>query len=586
MQWQQVFGYRDDDALLCIAADGSRINFKTFKRDLACACTRLQALDIRDPRAVAALYCSDSYAFCVWFFAALARNFKLVIPANNKRSTVNALGDVQVWLGEWPQAAAGQAVHLQFRPADSSAISAEPPERFTGELQLFTSGSSGEPQRIDKTLVQLLAELAAQQRQWGEQIGDARVLATVSHQHIYGLLFKLLWPLHSGRAFVSRTYVDVAALLRDAEQFTPAIWVASPAQLSRRNLSWPWASGQSLAAIFSSGGPLAAEDAAAIAELSGHWPTEIYGSTETGGIAWRSQRDGNVQWTPLSGVALRLSDTNLLQVRSPWIAGEFASQDRARIQGERFELQGRADQIAKIEEKRISLTQVERLLQDNPCIHQARVLVLPKGARRTRDLLGAVVVPTDSGRAQLQNRGKSALVRDLRQWLAPDLEGVALPRSWRFVSAMPVNQQGKSPRELLMQQFDSNLDTDGRDTPQAMLPQVTASRLLDGDDASVQRARVSLRIPGDLPCLPGHFADAPVVPGVVQIDWAVHFARQLLQVPGEFSGMENIKFKQLLVPQEQAELELAFDRDKQRLSYRFFWQADEFSSGRVSFRHD
>ena len=583
MRWQQVFGYGSDDALLSIAADGGRILFGAFKRDLAVAITSLQVHQHRGQRAVAALYCSDSYQFLVWFFAALAADFTLVVPANNKRATARALNDVSVWLGEWPEAeglAGAARERLQFPLTDT--LPAPLPEQFGGELQLFTSGSSGEPQRVAKSLPQLFAEVAAQQRQWCDVIGDACVLATVSHQHIYGLLFKLLWPIYSGRAFVSRTYVDVAALLRDAAQLTPALWVASPAQLSRRNEAWAWACAEHLTAIFSSGGPLAVEDATAIAALTGHWPTEIFGSTETGGIAWRRQQDGNRLWTPLADVSVRANDAGLLQVASPWIEGEFASQDRVQLRDVGFELLGRADQIAKIEEKRISLTQVERLLQDNPAIQQAKVLVLPKDARRPRDLLGAVIALSDSGRVQLARHGKSALVRALRQWLAPDLDGIALPRSWRFVSAMPVNQQGKSPRELLMQQFEANTES----TPAAMLPEVLDSRLLEDDNPAVTRAQVSLRIPRSLPCLPGHFESAPVVPGVVQIDWAVHFARQLLNVPGEFAGMENIKFKQLLVPEEQAELELTFDCEKQRLAYRFFWQADEFSSGRLSFRHD
>ena len=593
MRWQEIFGYGSDDALLSIAADGRRIRFADFKLDLARALAQLkkqvkaqipqqpaQPRQQSDERPLAALYCSDSYEFCVWFFAALAADFQLVIPANNKRATTCALADVSVWLGDWPLLADGPAAAMGFPLPDITAATL--PEQFAGELQLFTSGSSGEPQRVGKTLEQLLAEIAAQQQQWRDVIGDACVLATVSHQHIYGLLFKLLWPLHSGRAFVSRTYVDVAALLRDAAELAPAIWVASPAQLSRRNTAWPWENAEQLRAIFSSGGPLAPEDAMAIAELSGRWPTEIYGSTETGGIAWRRQQNANSVWSPLAGVTTRVNDAGLLQVASPWIAGEFASQDLVRVQGAGFQLLGRADQIAKIEEKRISLTQVESLLQANPFIQQAKVLVLPKSASRSRDLLGAVVVLTDDGRAQLATDGKSALVRALRHWLAPDLEGIALPRSWRFVSAMPVNQQGKSPRELLMQQFEANSDS----TPAAMLPEVINTRLLEDDNPAVTCAQVSLRIPRSLPCLPGHFETAPVVPGVVQIDWAVHFARKLLDIPGEFAGMENIKFKQLLVPEEQAELTLTFDRKKQRLAYRFFWQGDEFSSGRLSFHHE
>lgn len=588
MRWQQLFGYNGDDALFCIAADGSEILFADFKRDLARASQLLEKISCTEPLGRAALYCTDTYEFCVWLFAGLAAKLQLVIPSNNKRATSDALADIDIWLGEWP-AADGRHLAFPLNDAESSAAARALPQDFTGELQLFTSGSSGEPQSIRKHLAQLMTEIAAQQQQWGPRVERSCVLATVSHQHIYGLLFRLLWPLADGRPFASKTYVDVAALLRDAQIQAPALWVASPAQLSRRNAAWPWQHARHLSAIFSSGGPLAVADAAAIADLSGHWPWEIYGSTETGGIAWRQQRGGNTWWTPLQGVRVSAQAADqlgpqLLQVQSPWVADGYATQDRVRIDGAQFELLGRVDQIAKIEEKRISLTQVERLLENTPLVARARVLVLPKGANRNRDLLGALVVLTGEGCGRLIHSGKSALVRQLRTMLAPDLDGVALPRSWRFVSAIPVNQQGKSPRELLMNAFEAETENPMA-TPTSMLPVVESVHKEPSENGAHESVLVTLRVPRSLPCLPGHFETAPVVPGVVQIDWAAHFGKSLLQVPGDFAGMENIKFKQLLVPQEQAQLQLIFDAEKQKLNFRFFWQDDEFSSGKLSFRH-
>ncbi|HRE16020.1 MAG TPA: hypothetical protein PLW86_03000, partial [Rhodocyclaceae bacterium] len=58
-------------------------------------------------------------------------------------------------------------------------------------LELFTSGSSGEPKRISKRLIQLEAECRVLESFWGGHIGQAAVLATVPHHHIYGLLFRV-----------------------------------------------------------------------------------------------------------------------------------------------------------------------------------------------------------------------------------------------------------------------------------------------------------------------------------------------------------------------------------------------------------
>jgi acyl-coenzyme A synthetase/AMP-(fatty) acid ligase len=435
---------------------------------------------------------------------------------------------------------------------------------------------------VDKTLAQLYRELAAQQQHWGAAVANATVLATVSHQHIYGLLFKVLWPLASGRAFVSKTYVDVAALLRDASLLAPAIWVASPAQLSRRIESWPWGLGTALRAIFSSGGPLALADATQVQALCGLAPIEIYGSTETGGIAWRQQQN-DARWKPLSQVEVEAVD-GLLCVRSPWL-GEpsYLGQDRVQISdgGKGFQLLGRADNLVKIEEKRISLTQIEKLLENSAHIHQAKAL----GVKRGRDCVAAIAVLSESGQRTLAAQGKAALVRELRKLLAPDLDGVALPRIWRFVRELPTNQQGKTPRESLMHLLDA--------PPAPMLPRVESVEIVGS------RAKALIQIPADLACLPGHFASAPVVPGVVQIDWAMHYGRELLGISGRFASMEVIKFKQLLVPGERATLELEFIAEKNKLKFRFASEPSakekgkepgkesrEYSSGQLCFEHN
>ncbi|WP_323846039.1 AMP-binding protein [Microbulbifer magnicolonia] len=569
MRFDSVFGYRADGDMVCHAHRGP-VCFADFKRQLAGASTRLRA-KLSRAEAVVALYCEDSYDFSLLLFAALACDAQLVIPANNKRGTAQSLEEVDLWLGDWEL---DGALRLEQLLAESVATGAEAlPQEFAGGIQLFTSGSSGEPQRVHKSLAQLLAEIAAQQQHWGQLAEGATTLATVSHQHIYGLLFKVLWPLWSGRPFVSKTYVDVAALLRDAEGMAPAIWVASPAQLSRRVDSWPWHCGESLRAIFSSGGPLGAEDAQQIQALCGLAPIEIYGSTETGGIAWRRQLE-DAHWRPLAGVEVASSDEGLLQVSSPWLAEPFAGQDRVQMEGDgRFRLLGRTDRIVKIEEKRISLSQIESLLCRSEWIAEARALTV----RRGRECVAAVAVLTEAGREALTQRGKAALVRALRGFLAPDLDGVALPRLWRFVSAIPTNQQGKSPRDLLMQLFDGRIS--GIQSA-AMLPQVERREL------NAQSARVVMTIPADLACLPGHFDKAPVVPGVVQIDWAMHYGRELLGLSERFSSMEVIKFKQLLVPGECAVLELEFNPHKNKLKFRFCSDADdsrEYSSGQLCF---
>jgi acyl-coenzyme A synthetase/AMP-(fatty) acid ligase len=101
--------------------------------------------------------------------------------------------------------------------------------------------------------------------------------------------------------------------------------------------------------------------------------------------------------------------------------------------GGRFRLLGRLDRIIKLEEKRISLPELERALETHPWVAQA-ALVLLQGRRPT---LGAVVVTRDAPAE------RALLVRTLKAHLALRFEGLALPKRWRFVRELPFDARGK-----------------------------------------------------------------------------------------------------------------------------------------------
>ncbi len=116
----------------------------------------------------------------------------------------------------------------------------------------------------------------------------------------------------------------------------------------------------------------------------------------------------------------------------------------------RFTLHGRADRIVKIEEKRISLDLIESRLVQSGLVAEARTLVVAG----SRSRIAAFVVLSDAGRKALAEGGKLALNLRLRDWLADTVERVALPRSWRYPDALPVNAQGKTTQSALMALLD------------------------------------------------------------------------------------------------------------------------------------
>ncbi|MDD5267888.1 MAG: AMP-dependent synthetase [Methylococcales bacterium] len=94
---------------------------------------------------------------------------------------------------------------------------------------------------------------------------------------------------------------------------------------------------------------------------------------------------------------------------------------------------------------------------------------------------------------------------------------------------------------------------------------------------------LALRIPEGLAYFAGHFDEIAVVPGVVQIQWAVHYARQYLGVARTFSHMEVIKFKELLLPGQCLDLSLCYYEAHCKLQFSYRLEATEYSSGRIYF---
>lgn len=77
------------------------------------------------------------------------------------------------------------------------------------------------------------------------------------------------------------------------------------------------------------------------------------------------------------------------------------------------------------------------------------------------------------------------------------------------------------------------------------------SRETDGE-----AVRLSFDIRDDLDCFRGHFPEVSVLPGVVQLHWAVVVAREHFGMTGNPLDVQRLKFKSIVVPPAVVELEL------------------------------
>jgi acyl-CoA synthetase (AMP-forming)/AMP-acid ligase II len=514
-----------------------------------------------------ALYHGDAVEFAAALFGAWHAGKAIYLPGDNLPGTCASLHlRVDGYLGEFDSAWASVGPTARNCPDAVNGFGSLDPN-FPG-LILYTSGTTGKAQAIPKKLAQMAAEVATLEKQFGGLLGNSDIISTVSHQHIYGLLFDILWPLTAGRAIHARTISFLEELTTLERE---CALVSSPAHLKRlsENPAWLMAAKQ-LRAIFSSGGPLPFEVAQESKRLLGRVPIEVYGSSETGGIAWRRQTVANEAWKPFSGVDWRIDpDDKVIEVRSPNLpdANWFRTADRAELNADHgFVLGGRIDRIAKIEGKRISLSAIESLLKTSPLVNDARVLML-EGERQR---VAAFVVLSDRGRRKLAGAGKLTTDRALRNLLKESIEPAGLPRIWRYLDALPVNAQGKTTYAELTALF-------GRGPSRPTKPR---RRLIE---KTTQRAVFELTAPGDLVYFDGHFPDRPILAGVVQVDWVISYGRECFDLPPIFRAIHGLKFHRVIPPETPFMLELVHHPDKSSLSFKINSHLGTHASGRVLF---
>jgi acyl-coenzyme A synthetase/AMP-(fatty) acid ligase len=425
---------RDSDALVAVR-DHDRLSFGQFAADVAHIAGNARAMGV----ARGAVLSTDPYRFLTGLFGLMHAGAEVVVPPDGLPGTLASLGDAfdTLLCDETPPIPVRTLSIREGRPGTATLGALDPAAAM---LTFFTSGSSGEAKPIVKPLAMFNAEAATLEASFGSAAGGSPVVTTVPHRHIFGLTFHLLWPLARGQPFAS--HVDELWETLLARDTADAVLVTSPAHLRRLAGIVPLPRERRLARVFTAGAPLHPDQAREAANVLGVLPTEIFGSTETGAIATRAQQTGNEAWTPLRGIAVRTSDDGCMIVHSPYgpDGAPFVSADRIETMPDgTFHFLGRADRVAKIEGKRVSLARLEDELVALPLVTEAAALVLGGAPER----LAAAVVLTAEGRIQLGTLGNFRFGRDLRRQLAQVLESPSLPKSWRFVEGLPRTAMGK-----------------------------------------------------------------------------------------------------------------------------------------------
>lgn len=392
-----------------------------------------------------ALCVENGYLFTVALLATLHAGKTPVLPGHSRAAQLNEQrAFFSGVLSDTTLAFSGRQRLVASTPRTDNGFSPLPAIDDTRAIELFTSGSTGAPQRVVKPIVSLDREARLLAEQFGDRLAGCHVVASVVLHHLYGLTFRVVLPMALGLPSQTRllNYAEQLSALPHDKRY---LFISSPAFLKRLDTAL---TPPPVALLISAGGVLPWRDITAFQGWLNLWPDEIYGSTETGVMAWRHRQDETTRWQPLPGVTFHDGRVTSPLIHEP--EGVVLDDNLHFTADGQFSIVGRRGRVVKIEDKRISLDEIEQRLLALDGICDAAALAVTRGGRQG---IGVLLVLSDDARMHRESVGKNAQESAWRRALRPCLEPVAVPRYWRIVDEIPVNSMNKRVTAQLQELF-------------------------------------------------------------------------------------------------------------------------------------
>jgi hypothetical protein len=174
-----------------------------------------------------------------------------------------------------------------------------------------------------------------------------------------------------------------------------------------------------------------------------------------------------------------------------------------------------------------------------------------------------LVVPSAEGLRILIRYGKKPLVAAWQEYVGTGSSVATDLLEWRLLETLPPPDSA----------------AEFRCSEPVRSPIVTA---LQRSAAAALKCRV--RVPYDLAIFDGHFPSLPILPGVVQVEWAVQIAHAHLRMDGQFKGITATKFRRLVRPGMELALTLGHRPAPGELRFEYLIGDALASIGRVFFR--
>lgn len=324
-----------------------------------------------------------------------------------------------------------ERLNLEKLPKDTAAI-------------FFTSGTTGEPTGALKSRKNITKELEVLKNLFAPYSFE-RVIVTVPLIHIYGFLAGVMLPLALDADVVLKEEFLPHELIELAED-KKTLCITNPVflkVLNKLKIEGDYAH----ITFLSSTGKLDADIAKSLNEKIGCTIYQLFGSTETGGIAYKINDEE--LWRPLEGVVIDQVE-NKLSVDSPFISEfiieehltkvekPFVTTDIIKIEDGCFRLLGRASEIIKISGKRISILEVETLLERSDMIEEALVKLAYSVESHKDEQLEIIIVST---------LPLATLKKEVKRILQENYKNINIRTTLKLVDRIAKNHMGKKIRK-------------------------------------------------------------------------------------------------------------------------------------------
>ena len=291
-------------------------------------------------------------------------------------------------------------------------------------ITFTTSGTSGAPAHCTHHWASITQELDAQTALFADR---QRVVGLVGPRHIYGFLFCVLLPRWLGVPFVDGRGAAPAGLASVSRPGDLLVGFPMRWELAAPSGQWP----EGVTGVTSTG-PIAAATIATLRQRGLNRMVEVYGSSETGGVAWRDNPADPLRpyphWSLNHDCMLERSDPDV-----PGLTHRVESPDTLMPRAGGFDVTGRRDGAVQVAGSNVSCAHVASVLGEHPDIRSCAVRLM--GAHEGSRLKAFVVIRPDVE--------ADALRPALRRWMQPRLSAAELPANIVFGDALPRNAYGK-----------------------------------------------------------------------------------------------------------------------------------------------